>query len=51
LLVLENKDKKTAGQLIQMLTKSKHLGFSDRIEDKLQEGLEARNAIVVSHMK
>lgn len=46
LLVLENRDKKTAGQLIQMLTKSKGLSFSDRIEAKLQEGLEARNAIV-----
>jgi hypothetical protein len=42
--ILDNQDKKTAGQLIQML--KKHLRVSPGIETALAEGLTARNIIV-----
>jgi hypothetical protein len=43
-LILDNQDKKTAGQLIRMLTK--HVTVSPGIERALEEGLHARNVIV-----
>jgi hypothetical protein len=42
--ILDNQDKKTAGQLIRML--KKHVTVSAGIEDALAEGLHARNVIV-----
>jgi hypothetical protein len=42
--VLDNQDKKTAGQLIRMLMK--HTTVSPGIETALVDGLNARNAIV-----
>jgi hypothetical protein len=42
--VLENKDKKTAGQLIALLRK--HTKASPGIDTALDEGLDARNTII-----
>jgi hypothetical protein len=42
--VLDNQDKKTAGQLIHLL--KKHMKVSPGIEAALAEGLDARNLIV-----
>jgi hypothetical protein len=42
--ILDNKDKKTAGQLIHML--KKHVTVSPGIETALADGLDARNIIV-----
>jgi hypothetical protein len=42
--IMDNQDKKTAGQLIRMLMK--HTGVSPGIETALAEGLKARNVIV-----
>jgi len=43
-LILENQDKKTAGQLIVLL--EKHLTVSEGIETALEEALAARNTLV-----
>jgi len=42
--VLENRDKKTAGQLIVLL--KRHVKVSDGIEEALQEALNARNYLI-----
>jgi hypothetical protein len=42
--ILDNQDKKTAGQLIQIL--KKHSTVSPGIETALAEGLESRNTII-----
>jgi len=42
--ILDNKDKKTAGQLIAML--KKHIKVSEGIEENLAEALKARNQLV-----
>jgi uncharacterized protein YutE (UPF0331/DUF86 family) len=42
--ILDDDEKKTAGQLIQML--SKHLRISEGIEEGLAKALEARNRLV-----
>jgi len=44
LLILDNKAKKTAGQLIVML--KKHLAVSAGIEEALEEGLAERNFLI-----
>ena len=43
-LILDNKAKKTAGQLISML--KKHVTVSAGIEEALEEGLAARNYVI-----
>jgi len=43
-LIMEDKDKKTAGQLIAML--KKHLTVSDGIKTALEEALVARNRLI-----
>ena len=43
-LILENQDKKTAGQLISLL--KKHVTVSEGIETALEEALAARNTLV-----
>ena len=42
--ILDNEEKKTAGQLIDML--KKHVQVSDSIEDSLAEALRARNKLI-----
>jgi hypothetical protein len=42
--IMDNQDKKTAGQLIQIL--KKHTSVSPGIETALAEGLEARNTVI-----
>jgi len=44
LLILENQDKKTAGQLIVLL--KKHVKVSEGIETALEEALAARNTLI-----
>lgn len=43
-LILENRDKKTAGQLIVLL--KKHVKVSDGLETALEEALAARNTLI-----
>lgn len=44
LLILENQDKKTAGQLIVLL--KKHVKVSEGVETALEEALAARNTLI-----
>ena len=43
-LILDNQDKKTAGQLIKLL--KKHVAVSEGMEAALEKGLSARNTLI-----